>query len=283
MTKIFIARHPTEAHLVKNLLESEGVTAEVHGEALYSALGEIPIISDTLPSVWIWDDSLADKAKEVIDRYLKGQNSDVSFGKPWHCPGCGEFIESQFTSCWRCGTYSEKYGTGKTDKKSFRNTDKVLTDDQRRHAINKNVLFRYLVVTSFMLYTIWFFMPYFWNFLYDQKIQILMSWNGYGGLIMNNAWIAYSFFLLYLITYCGLIYFRTWARVVFVALMIGSFINTSIGGVVVRTAFEYLLESLIFTIDGSIVIMMYFTDVKIIFRKDFQEPMLEREGDVHNQ
>ena len=272
--KIFIARHPTEAHLVKNLLESEGITAEVHGEALYSALGEIPIISDTLPSVWIWDDSLTDKAKEVIDRYLKVQNSDVSCGKTWQCPECGEVIESQFTSCWRCGTYPEQYGIGKADRKSFQNADKVLADGQKRHAINKSVLFRYLVTTSFIIYTIWFFMPYFWNFLYDHKTQIFLTWNGYGGLIMNNAWIAYSFFLLYLITYCGLIYFKLWARVVFVVLMIGSFINTAIGGVVVRTALEYLLESLIFSIDGSIVIIMYFTDVKRNFRKDVQEKTL---------
>jgi hypothetical protein len=34
MKKVFVARNPAEAHLVKGMLESHGIRAEVQGEAL---------------------------------------------------------------------------------------------------------------------------------------------------------------------------------------------------------------------------------------------------------
>jgi hypothetical protein len=30
-------------------------------------------------------------------------------GAPWTCEHCGEALEPQFTSCWRCGAVSDKH------------------------------------------------------------------------------------------------------------------------------------------------------------------------------
>ena len=102
--KIFIARHPTEAQLVKGLLELEGIESEVRGEALYGSLGGLAITEDTLPSVWIHDDSQIDQAMRIVSRYEHGFGSHVIIGKLWCCPKCGELLDPQFTSCWQCGT-----------------------------------------------------------------------------------------------------------------------------------------------------------------------------------
>ena len=102
--KVFIARHPTEAHLVKNLLELEGIESELQGEALFGALGALAITEDTLPSVWIREDSQLEKALGIVSRYEQGFGSHVIIGKLWHCPKCGEMLEPQFTTCWQCGT-----------------------------------------------------------------------------------------------------------------------------------------------------------------------------------
>ncbi len=101
MIQVFIAQHPFEAHFVKGLLEANGIEAEVRGEALFGALGELPITLDSLPSVWIVDDGQQRKALAVIATFEGGDPSAGS--EPWTCSGCGERLDAQFTACWRCG------------------------------------------------------------------------------------------------------------------------------------------------------------------------------------
>lgn len=110
MKRIFVARHPIEAHLVMGILESEGIVSEVRGEALSWALGEIPITMDSLPSVWVLDDSQADRAATLVIRYEQEQAPLQTTGWQWRCLECGEMIEPQFTSCWQCGTERQSGG-----------------------------------------------------------------------------------------------------------------------------------------------------------------------------
>ena len=49
MKPVYTARHPAEAHLIRGMLEAGGIRAEVRGDQLYGAFGELPV----LPSVWI--------------------------------------------------------------------------------------------------------------------------------------------------------------------------------------------------------------------------------------
>src|SRR5262249_36399119 len=56
MKKVFVARNPAEAHLVKGMLEAAGLKAEVRGEALWGTRGETPLDAETSPTVWVLDD-----------------------------------------------------------------------------------------------------------------------------------------------------------------------------------------------------------------------------------
>jgi hypothetical protein len=98
--QVFVAQHPTEAHLVRGLLEANGITAEVQGESLFSVRGEAPATPDTLPSVWVLDEGDATRALVVLKEFERGATSQ---GEVWTCHNCGERIESQFTECWHCG------------------------------------------------------------------------------------------------------------------------------------------------------------------------------------
>jgi hypothetical protein len=103
MTQVFVAQHPTEAHLVQGLLDANGIAAEVHGESLFGTRGEAPATPDTLPSVWVLDDGEAPRARLVLAEYGSREDRGHSHGAAWTCPACGERIESQFTECWHCG------------------------------------------------------------------------------------------------------------------------------------------------------------------------------------
>ena len=100
MEQVFVAQHPTEAHLVRGLLEANGIVAVVRGESLFGARGEAPVTPDTLPSVWV-DDSDASRARVVLAEH--GPREATGQGTAWRCPACSERIEPQFTECWHCG------------------------------------------------------------------------------------------------------------------------------------------------------------------------------------
>lgn len=104
MTKVFVAQHPAEAHLVAGLLASGGIEAEVRGEALFSARGEVPVTPATLPSVWVLDDARAGEALQIIEVQAAERAAGAVAGQPWKCENCGETVEPQFTACWNCNT-----------------------------------------------------------------------------------------------------------------------------------------------------------------------------------
>lgn len=57
MKKIYTARNPVDAHLLKGALEGEQIEAIVQGDFLWGARGEVPIAPETCPSVWIVNDT----------------------------------------------------------------------------------------------------------------------------------------------------------------------------------------------------------------------------------
>jgi hypothetical protein len=103
MKQVFVARTPTEAHLVKGVLETRGIRAEVRGEALWGTRGEIPLTPDTLPTVWVLDDLQAPEAVRIVEEYSSSASASGLEAQGWRCPVCGEQLESQFSECWKCG------------------------------------------------------------------------------------------------------------------------------------------------------------------------------------
>ena len=99
MKLIHTAKHPTEAHLIRGMLEAEGVRALVKGDQLYGAYGELPV----LPTVWIFDPAADTEANRLVGEFLRGTPAQRHRHERWTCTGCGETLEGQFTDCWNCG------------------------------------------------------------------------------------------------------------------------------------------------------------------------------------
>lgn len=110
MKQVYIARDPGEAEFLKGILENEGIEAQVQGEWLFTVRGEVPLTSDTLPSVWVAHDSDVDRATEIVTVYCQQRDEGEVAGEDWQCPECGEQVESQFTSCWNCGAEHQAQG-----------------------------------------------------------------------------------------------------------------------------------------------------------------------------
>lgn len=101
MKRVHNARHMTEAHLVRGLLESHGIAAVVRGDFLTGGWGELPV---DVCAVWVPDDARFAEADRLVQDFLKGALARIHGGEAWQCPHCHEAIEGQFTACWQCGT-----------------------------------------------------------------------------------------------------------------------------------------------------------------------------------
>ena len=82
----------------KNVLEAEGIRAELRNQHLGSIVGDMPFV-EVWPELWVVNDLDFDRAKQLID----GTALDESPREPWRCSKCGEENEGQFAACWNCG------------------------------------------------------------------------------------------------------------------------------------------------------------------------------------
>jgi hypothetical protein len=103
MKRIYGARDSTEAEFVRSLLEAEEIQAVVQGSVLDAARGDIPFTQASLPSVWVNEVDL-ERATQIVDEFRRGGPAVTEPKASWTCPNCGEKLEGQFTTCWKCGT-----------------------------------------------------------------------------------------------------------------------------------------------------------------------------------
>jgi len=91
------AEHPLQAAIWADTLRAAGIPCSVRNTALSGALGEIPFL-ECAPQIW-----LEREADEARARQILLELQAPARGPAWRCSGCGEILEAQFGSCWRCG------------------------------------------------------------------------------------------------------------------------------------------------------------------------------------
>jgi len=95
-----VTAHESLAYVghLKNVLEQSGIACIIKNALLSGGVGEIPPLECT-PELWVLEDEDLSRATELITDLEQPSGSSA----PWHCSGCGEVNEGQFTQCWRCG------------------------------------------------------------------------------------------------------------------------------------------------------------------------------------
>lgn len=96
MKRVFSSFDRIAVHHAKNLLEADGIRAEVRREMLSSAMGELPP-AECQAELWVLREQDVARAEEVLRR-------PAVSGPDWNCEDCGESSGPQFTQCWKCGT-----------------------------------------------------------------------------------------------------------------------------------------------------------------------------------
>jgi hypothetical protein len=97
MKQVFRAASLLQVAHAHNVLIAAGIDSELRNQYLAGALGELPML-ETWPQLWV-DDALEAAALHALQRAAAAPS-----GMPWTCEQCGEQLEPQFTTCWRCGS-----------------------------------------------------------------------------------------------------------------------------------------------------------------------------------
>jgi len=94
--RVFRASTLLQVAHARNVLIAAGIDSELRNQYLAGALGDLPML-ETWPQLWVEDD-----LENAALRALK-KSTAAPTGAPWVCGQCGERLEPQFITCWRCG------------------------------------------------------------------------------------------------------------------------------------------------------------------------------------
>ena len=98
MKRVFTAHDIASVVYIRDMLIQEGIPADLRGQHLQGAVGDIPPI-ETWPEVWVARED-EDRSRALISAFEEADSN----AKPWTCPQCSEELEAQFGSCWNCST-----------------------------------------------------------------------------------------------------------------------------------------------------------------------------------
>lgn len=96
MKRVFRAASLIQVAHARNVLLTAGIPSELRNQYLSGALGDLPML-ETWPQLYVED------ADEAAALHALARAATAPAGASWKCEGCGEELEPQFTSCWRCG------------------------------------------------------------------------------------------------------------------------------------------------------------------------------------
>lgn len=73
MIEIYRAADPMQAHLLRGILEAEGIEAAVIGEYAFNVRGEAPITTETLPRVAVVNEEDVERARAIAAAFDRGE------------------------------------------------------------------------------------------------------------------------------------------------------------------------------------------------------------------
>lgn len=99
MKRLYASHNPVLLEQIAGELAQAGIETILRNMNMTGqAAGELPPIV-CWPEIWVRTDSDHDAASKIVTEKLAALEKP---GADWQCPRCGEKLEGQFGSCWRC-------------------------------------------------------------------------------------------------------------------------------------------------------------------------------------
>ncbi len=99
MSRLYASHNTLLLEQIADALAHAGIASTMRNmNRTGQAAGELPPIV-CWPEIWLRDDADMDRARRILDGMLASLEDP---GEAWTCPACGEQLEGQFGSCWRC-------------------------------------------------------------------------------------------------------------------------------------------------------------------------------------
>ncbi len=98
MKKLYSTDDKVLAGHLHSILEVHGIQSWIKNQNLSGAMGELPPI-ECWPEIWIINDDDFDPASDLLQSVLSPMKNKAP---DWVCE-CGETLEGQYSSCWKCG------------------------------------------------------------------------------------------------------------------------------------------------------------------------------------
>ena len=127
--------------------------------------------------------------------------------------------------------------------------------------------FRILIIVAASIYVVFYSLPYF-NFMWlNQESLEFLSKSGNNSILTMPYALVNALYALWLINSVGLYFYYPISRKVFIILLVISLTLIPFVGNVAFSPIEALLITTTNTIEGALLILMYFTSVKVKFEK----------------
>ena len=98
MKRVFSSHDPMLAGYFRAVLEEHGIGCIIKNEYLLGGAGELPPI-ECWPEVWVVEDGDEIRARAIVE---EARQAGPPGDEGWRCSGCGEWIDPEFGTCWRC-------------------------------------------------------------------------------------------------------------------------------------------------------------------------------------
>lgn len=101
MKRVYSAQNALMVDHLKHVLDTEGIGCAVRNRFLSGVAGQLPP-NECWTELWVLDEADESGATDLIRKAL--ETRDASQRETWTCLRCGEVLEAQFESCWKCCT-----------------------------------------------------------------------------------------------------------------------------------------------------------------------------------
>ena len=98
MKKLYVSQSLIDVESRKELLDQADIPCMIKNQRSTMLGGEVPFV-EVFPELWVLQDEDLERGQILLKDWEDAQPLKTT---PWTCANCGEVLQKEFTSCWKC-------------------------------------------------------------------------------------------------------------------------------------------------------------------------------------